>query len=82
MTTPRQFADGLNKLHKMGRKSCVPEIPYYYRGQIERGPRYEWRDGYSSNSPEGFVRYPWMTKRECQRDAKARGGKAVFFRSP
>lgn len=55
-----------------------PEIIYHYRGQIERGADYHWADGYSRNSVEGGVLYPWMTKRECQTDAKELGGKAVF----
>lgn len=60
-----------------------PTRTYYYRGQIERGtgrPGYAWRDGYSANSPEGFVLFPWMTKRECQADAKKDGYRAVFER--
>lgn len=59
-------------------------IVYTYRGLIERGsltrgrPSYRWCNGYSATSPEGHVYYPWGTKRECQREAKARGAKAVF----
>jgi hypothetical protein len=51
---------------------------YYYRGDIERGPRYEWRRGYSANGPSGGVLYPWNTKKECQSEAEAQGVKAVF----
>lgn len=55
-----------------------PERIYYYRGSIERGPRYTWRDGYSANSLEGFPLYPWMSYRECQTQAKKDSYKAVF----
>lgn len=56
------------------------EIVYTFRGDVERGVggSYVWRDGYSATSPDGLVYYPWMTKRECQSDAKAKGRKAVF----
>jgi hypothetical protein len=54
-------------------------IVYHYRGGIERGARYEWRDGYSETITEGVL-YPWMTRAECRRDAMARNGKAVFYR--
>ena len=53
-------------------------IVYKYRGPIERGPRYEWRDGYSADSENGGVLYPWNTKRECQSQARKLGCKAVF----
>ena len=53
---------------------------YDYRGQIERGPRYEWRDGYSRTTETGAVEYPWLTKTECRAEAKARGLRAVFYR--
>lgn len=55
-------------------------ITYYYRGMIERGPRYDWREGWSENSAEGHPIYPWSTKRECQRAAKKEGAKAIFVR--
>lgn len=62
----------------MGKKR--EEIIYTYRGQIEvgRGGRYEWRDGYSATSPEGYVQYPWMTQRQCQQMASAQGKIARF----
>lgn len=56
-------------------------ITYIYRGGMEVGtgePGYRWTDGYSPNSAEGHMTAPWMTKRECQADAKAKGAKAVF----
>lgn len=55
-------------------------IVYHYRGGIERGTgtSYEWRNGYSENNEDGSVTYPWMTVRECQADARARGAKASF----
>ncbi len=55
-----------------------PIIVYTHRGPIERGSRYTWRDGYSGTTPEGHVLYPWMTRRECQRDAAKHGARAVF----
>jgi hypothetical protein len=60
-----------------------PKIIYKYRGPIERGPRYTWRDGYSADSElTGNVLYPWMTKRECQSEAKLMGKQAFFVREP
>lgn len=57
-------------------------ITYTYRGQIERGADYHWCDGYSETTAEGHVLYPWMTRQECQRDAKAQGAKAQFYTPP
>lgn len=61
--------------------SRPPRI-YYYRGEIERGARYTWKPGYSADSIGDNPRplYPWMTKRECQADARRDGYVAVFFR--
>jgi hypothetical protein len=56
-------------------------ITYYYRGMIERGANYDWREGWSANSEEGQTLYPWNTKRECQAEAKTKGAKAVFVRA-
>jgi hypothetical protein len=56
------------------------EIIYHYRGLIERGPRYEWREGYSENSADGLPLYPWNTRGECRTDALRRGFIAVFYR--
>lgn len=56
-------------------------ITYYYRGQIERGngkPGYDWHNGYSENSSAGGALAPWMTKRECQQDAKSKNAQAIF----
>jgi hypothetical protein len=53
-------------------------ITYIYRGQIERGADYHWCNGFSPDSEDGLPTYPWMTKRECQTDAKANGAKAAF----
>ena len=60
--------------------SLRKQIVYHYRGGIERGQRYHWRDGYSESTPEGAVHYPWMTRLECKQDAIRKGGKAVFYR--
>jgi hypothetical protein len=57
-----------------------PELIYHYRGLIERGARYEWREGYSENSAHGQPLYPWNTRGECRREALSRGRKAVFYR--
>jgi hypothetical protein len=62
-------------------KNSEGRIVYTYRGGVERGPRYEWRDGYSATH-DGHVIYPWMTKRECQQEAKAHGQRAAFRHSP
>lgn len=63
-------------------KEKKPEIKFYYRGPIEVGVgnSYAWRDGYSENSPEGHVQYPWMTARTCQKIARDKGAKAVLIR--
>lgn len=58
-------------------------ITYVHRGPIERLSRrgkrlsYRWTDGYSETGPNG-VSYPWMTRRECQADARTREAKAKF----
>ena len=57
-----------------------PEVAYHYRGLIERGPRYEWREGYSENLIDGQPLYPWNTRGECRREAASRDLKAVFYR--
>lgn len=55
-------------------------ITYHFRGLCERGTGngYQWRSGFSENTPEGQETFPWMTARECQADAKARGARARF----
>ncbi len=55
-------------------------IIYTFRGQIERGADYHWVDGYSETI-EGRVVYPWMTKGECQSEAKQQGKRAIFIRN-
>ena len=63
-------------------------ITYVYRGQVERAstshgkPSYAWHDGYSQDSAEGFVTYPWMTRRECQADARSHCAVAQFYTPP
>jgi hypothetical protein len=59
-------------------------IVYTYRGDTERVVRgsYKWFPGYSETSPEGHEYAPWMTKGECQRDAKAQGGVAKCEEKP
>lgn len=56
-----------------------PELIFHFRGSIERGQRYLWRDGYSETR-DGLILYPWNTRGECRSAAKARGFKAVFYR--
>jgi hypothetical protein len=50
------------------------------RGGVEQGTGsgYAWSNGYSDNSADGSPTYPWMTRRECQADARMRGAVAVF----
>lgn len=36
-------------------------------------------EGYSATMSDGGVLYPWMTRRECQHDAKAIGKRAAVF---
>jgi len=56
-------------------------ITYVYQGLVERGSDYHLVEGYAEITPEGHVLYPWGTYRECQRDARERGAKAVFIRA-
>jgi len=57
------------------------ERVYYYRGPIERSPKYMWVEGYSDNGKDGGVVFPWLTRRECRTVAKHDGFKAVFYRN-
>lgn len=50
---------------------------YFRAGTVERGPRYELRDGYAHRTLNG-VEYPWLTKREAQSAAKRANARAVF----
>lgn len=54
------------------------ETVYHYRGLIERGKDYHWVEGWSATGQSGGILFPWMTKRECQQQAKREGRKAVF----
>lgn len=59
----------------MKRKTII----YYHVGKVERGngkPGYDWHEGYST-APDGSSQ-PWQTYRECQREAKSEGAKAIF----
>ena len=51
---------------------------YVRAGRVERGARYEWRDGYARVVDGGGTLYPWMTKREAQQAAREAGAHAVF----
>ena len=64
----------------MARKA-TPTITYPYRGSLERYSMRSgasWVRGYSETTTEGGILYPWMTKRQCQSEARRRGAKAVF----
>ena len=56
------------------------QIRYDYRGMIERGPRYRWKEGYSETTPEGHILYGWNTRAECRAEARTQGKVAVFYR--
>lgn len=56
---------------------------FFRAGRVERGPKYDWRDGYCRIAPGSdggnlCETFPWLTKREAQSFAKEHGGKAVF----
>lgn len=53
---------------------------FFRTGRIERGARYAWRDGYARLTRAG-TEYPWLTKREAQSAARARGARAIFYES-
>ena len=59
-------------------------MTFTYRGQVERWSAsrrsYGWAEGYSTTGPEGAVRYPWLTRDECRRDARRDDCRAVFQR--
>jgi hypothetical protein len=58
------------------------EYVYFgYAGSVERGPKYQLRNGYARISDDGNDCQPWSTKREAQSEAKADGRKALFFES-
>jgi hypothetical protein len=58
---------------------------YFLAGKVERGEKYEWRDGYArvvqviaGGKVESAVLYPWWTMREAQGVARKAGARAVF----
>jgi len=53
---------------------------YGRAGNVERGARYAWREGYARVTRTG-IEYPWLTKREAQAHARRNGARAVFFDS-
>jgi hypothetical protein len=61
-------------------------VTYYLRGPIERGAgsKYVWKDGYSPDSAEGRVTYPWVTVSEAraQERTHGRGVRFVNKRAP
>jgi hypothetical protein len=61
-------------------RAIQKERVYHYRGLVERGSRYQWREGYSDDGPTGGITFYWRTKRECRMEAKRDGFKAVFYR--
>lgn len=85
------LADRLVRLPRGARGGSEPEVMtmpkretrnYYYRGQIERGTGHGYRlvNGFSAGEG-GTIEYPWMTRRECQVQAKSDGYTAVFVAS-
>ena len=63
----------------LGSNEKREQIVYYYRGTVARGLDYHSVDGYSE-SRGGAVVYPWDTRGDLRRQAKAKGLKAVFVR--
>jgi hypothetical protein len=55
-------------------------VVYVHRGTVERyrNGRCGIYEAYSETSAQGGTLYPWMTYRECQADARARGVVARF----
>lgn len=56
------------------------KVIFTYRGRVERPDGkggYSWCNGYSE-TVDGSVLYPWMTRRECQAQARKQGRRAVF----
>ncbi len=51
---------------------------WFLAGSVERGARYESRNGYSRVPEPGIMQYPWSTSREAQTESKQRGMLAVF----
>ena len=60
------------------RREAPLTVTFIASGKVERWQpsrrAYAWRLAYSENG----TLYPWLTKREAQASAKARGAKAVF----
>jgi hypothetical protein len=71
------FRDQVASVVRENRKA-KKEIIFYHRGFIERGAKYKWVEGFSSNSDNDLMLYPWQTKSECRREAKALGLKCRF----
>lgn len=57
-----------------------PQRIYHFRGGVEKGADYKWREGYSETWADGGIVYPWMTRAECRAHAKRSGYQAVFMR--
>lgn len=58
-------------------------VKYHYRGRVERPNKkmgFVWHDGYSENSEEGLPCYPWRTKEEVRKEARAANHVAVFVK--
>ncbi len=56
-------------------------VIYKYRGLIEKitsTGRVSWIEGYSADGENGAALYPWMGKRDCQKEAKQQRKKALF----
>jgi len=51
------------------------KLTYTYRGRVKSDDG--WCDGFSPDR-DGLPTYPWLTRAQCIRDAKSKGGKAQF----
>lgn len=58
-------------------KAQEEEWIYVFVGLIERGPRYQWKNGYA-RVVNGATEQPWMTRAEARADASANRAKAIF----
>lgn len=59
----------------------MERIIFKYRGLIESPCKggYKWKNGYSPDGVNGGIVYPWQGKKECFKQAKIEGKKAIFI---
>lgn len=53
-------------------------VLYFYRGMIEA--RSGWIEGYSENTVDGGIIYPWQGKAKCKQEAASKSKFARFVR--